>query len=213
MKLSFSRATRALCRSFSASLIVLGMATAATGQSIPSALVSYPELILHNGKILTVDERFSIAQAVAVRDGRFLKVGTNQEILALKGPATNVIDLQGRSVVPGFVDTHGHSHFVSPRGAGMVSGGNLTCETVDKCLEEIKAGVSKAKPGEWVRFGGVRNDILINQVTRVLHEPAQLRCLGKGQAPACGDGRRVQRREDRRTEWTHSRPGQWRAGP
>jgi predicted amidohydrolase YtcJ len=149
-----------------ASLFVLSMAAGAAAQTIPAALVKYPELILHNGKVLTVDEQFSIAQAVAVRDGRFLKVGTNQDVLALKGPQTQVIDLQGRSVTPGFIDTHGHGHFVSPRGAGLVSGGSLECATVEKCLDEIKAGVAKAKPGQWVRFGGVRNDVLINQVTR-----------------------------------------------
>ena len=152
--------------SLTVSLTALLMAAGAAAQSVPAELVSYPELVLHNGKVLTVDGRFSIAEAVAVRDGRVLKVGTSQQILALKGPQTQVIDLQGRSAVPGFIDPHGHGHFVSPRGSGMVSGGRLICETETTCLEEIKAGVAKAKPGQWVRFGGVRNDVLINQVTR-----------------------------------------------
>lgn len=152
--------------SLTVSSIVFGVTTGGTAQSIPPELVSYPQLILHNGKILTVDDAFSIHQAVAVRDGRFLKVGTNQEILALRGPATQVIDVEGRSVVPGFIDTHGHGHFLTPRGAGLVNGGRLTCETVTSCLDEIQAAVSKAQPGEWVRFRGVRNDVLITQVDR-----------------------------------------------
>lgn len=135
-------------------------------QSIPPELVSYPQLILHNGKVLTVDDRFTVAQAVAIRDGRILKVGADRDVLALRGPGTQMLDLQGRTVVPGFIDPHGHGHFVSPRGSGMVSGGNLVCETVAKCLEEIRAGVAKASPGQWVRFGGVRNDVLINQMNR-----------------------------------------------
>ena len=49
----------------------------------------------------------------------------------MRGPATQVIDLEGRSVVPGFIDTHGHGHFLTPRGAGLVDGDRLTCETVD----------------------------------------------------------------------------------
>jgi predicted amidohydrolase YtcJ len=146
--------------------MVLLAASGAAAQSVPPELVSYPELILHNGKVLTVDDRFSVTEAVAVRDGRILKVGTNGSVLALKGPETQLIDLKGRSVVPGFIDPHGHGHFVSPRGAGMVDGGRLVCPTEAKCLEEIAAGVAKGKPGEWVRFGGVRNDVLINQVTR-----------------------------------------------
>ncbi len=46
-------------------------------QNVPSKLLAYPEMILHNGKVLTVDEQFSIVPAVAIRDGRFLEVGTN----------------------------------------------------------------------------------------------------------------------------------------
>ena len=166
MSVIFGRAQQVFLWSIIVSSIVLLAPAGAAAQSIPAELVSYPELILHNGKILTVDDAFSIREAVAIRDGRFLKVGTNQEVQNLRGPATQVIDLEGRSLVPGFIDTHGHGHFVSPRGSGLVSGGNLTCETVQKCLEEIQAGVAKAQPGEWVRFGGVRNDVLIIQVDR-----------------------------------------------
>ena len=146
MRVLFSSARQAFSFLLTALLIVFATAIGAVGQSIPAELVSYPQTIYHNGKIVTVDDKFSIVEAVAIRDGRFLKVGTNQAVLALKGPATEVIDLKGRSVVPGFIDPHGHGHFVSPRGAGMVNGGSLTCETVEKCLEEIRAGVAKAKP-------------------------------------------------------------------
>src|SRR6476620_4313746 len=67
-----------------------------------------PDLILSNGKIITVDETFSIAQAVAVRGDRIVAVGTNQEINRLAGPNTRRIDLRGKSVVPGFIDDHAH---------------------------------------------------------------------------------------------------------
>ena len=83
-------------------------ASMSLAQSPPAKVLAYPQLILHNGKILTVDENFAIVQAVAIRDGLFLEVGTNREVLPLKGPDTRVIDLQGRSVVPGFIDTHLH---------------------------------------------------------------------------------------------------------
>ena len=73
-----------------------------------SAQQAAPDLILSNGKIITVDESFSIAQAVAVRGDRIVAVGTNQEINRLAGPNTRRIDLRGKSVIPGFIDDHAH---------------------------------------------------------------------------------------------------------
>src|SRR5678816_3868015 len=70
-----------------------------------------PDTILFNGKIITVDDQFSIAQAVAVRGSRIVAVGTNQNITRLAGPNTQRIDLRGRSVVPGPVSyTHLRAH-------------------------------------------------------------------------------------------------------
>src|SRR5262245_20193208 len=66
------------------------------------------DIILTNGKIITVDARFSIAQAVAVRGDRIVAVGTNQDISRVAGPGTRRIDLRGRSVVPGLIDNHAH---------------------------------------------------------------------------------------------------------
>src|ERR1700722_13869102 len=60
-----------------------------------------PDLILSNGKIITVDPRFTIAQAVAIRGERIVAVGTSQEIGHLAGPSTRKIDLKGKSVIPG----------------------------------------------------------------------------------------------------------------
>ena len=72
------------------------------------------DLILHNGKIITVDSGFSIQQAVAVKEGKITAVGTNQTVLAERGPKTRVIDLHGRAVLPGLFDSHVH-----PLGAGL----------------------------------------------------------------------------------------------
>src|SRR3954464_2676986 len=67
-----------------------------------------PDLILSNGKIITVDDTFSIAQAVAVRGDRIIAVGSNADITKLAGPNTRRIDLRGKSVVPGLIDNHAH---------------------------------------------------------------------------------------------------------
>jgi predicted amidohydrolase YtcJ len=66
------------------------------------------DLILHNGKIVTLDKRSSIAQAVAIRDGKFLAVGSDADVKRFSGAATKVIDLGGRTVVPGLNDSHTH---------------------------------------------------------------------------------------------------------
>lgn len=67
-----------------------------------------PQLILHHGRIATQDERRSFAEAVAIHGGRFVAVGTDREILALRDAQTEVIDLGGRTVVPGLNDSHLH---------------------------------------------------------------------------------------------------------
>jgi predicted amidohydrolase YtcJ len=86
-------------------LIVAGLTVTSSGLEAqqPGA-----DLILTNGKIITVDGQFSIAQAVAVRGDRIVAVGTNQEITRLAGPSTKRIDLRGKSVVPGMIDNHAH---------------------------------------------------------------------------------------------------------
>jgi predicted amidohydrolase YtcJ len=66
------------------------------------------ELILSNGKIITVDDRFTIAQAVAIKGDRIVAVGSNQDVGRLAGPATRRIDLKGRAVTPGIIDNHMH---------------------------------------------------------------------------------------------------------
>jgi predicted amidohydrolase YtcJ len=69
---------------------------------------SVADVILTNGKIVTVDDRFAISQGVAIRGDRILAVGSSQEMARLAGPATRRIDLRGRTVTPGLIDNHMH---------------------------------------------------------------------------------------------------------
>ncbi|XUJ35957.1 amidohydrolase family protein [Bradyrhizobium japonicum] len=78
------------------------------GAALTIREVLAPDTIFANGNILTVDDRFSVANAVAVRDGRFMAVGTTKDVLPLAGPRTNIVDLEGRTVLPGLIDTHAH---------------------------------------------------------------------------------------------------------
>ena len=67
-----------------------------------------PDKVMLNGKIVTVDKDFSVVEAVAIKDGKFVAVGSNAEIRALIGPNTEQIDLEGKTVLPGFIDPHVH---------------------------------------------------------------------------------------------------------
>src|ERR1051326_3648538 len=66
------------------------------------------DLILHNGKVATVDERFSSHEAIAVQDGRIVQVGRSADVLKRGGPRSEVVDLQGKLVLPGLMDSHAH---------------------------------------------------------------------------------------------------------
>src|SRR6266566_6159545 len=74
----------------------------------PEASARQADLILSNGKIITVDEKFTIAQAVAIRGDRVVAVGSNQAITPLAGPSTRTIDLKGKALIPGLIDNHMH---------------------------------------------------------------------------------------------------------
>lgn len=84
--------------------VIAGLLASASG-----AFAADADLILHNGKIVTVDPKFSVAQAVAVKGGRITAVGTNAAVLKERGSATRVVDLGGRTVLPGLIDSHVHA--------------------------------------------------------------------------------------------------------
>jgi imidazolonepropionase-like amidohydrolase len=78
-----------------------------------------PDVIYYNAKVVTVDERSSVAQAVAIKGDKFVAVGSNQDVRKLATPATRQIDLRGLTVVPGLTDNHLHTRGgpgVDPRG-------------------------------------------------------------------------------------------------
>ena len=110
-----------MLRRLQIALALLAFAASAQAQNVPPELLSYPQAIFHNGNILTVNEKFDRAQAVAVRDGKFLAVGTNDEVIRLKGPETKVYDLKGKMVIPGFVATDADNDIIA---------GNLYKETL-----------------------------------------------------------------------------------
>jgi predicted amidohydrolase YtcJ len=120
-------------------VVVAGAALAAptVAQAPPPA-----ETILVNGHIVTVDAGFTTAEAVAIGDGRFTAVGTTAAIRQLAGPSTTVIDLRGRTVIPGLADGHLHD-------AGGGPGVDLSrARTIPDILGAIAARVKTTRPGD-----------------------------------------------------------------
>ena len=92
------------------SKIGVGLALSALAATLPQLNQTPPaDLVLRNAKILTVDDGFREAAALAARDGRFVAVGSNDDVQPYIGPGTRVIDGRGRTVVPGLIDTHVHA--------------------------------------------------------------------------------------------------------
>lgn len=114
---------------------------------VSSGIAQPPDLIVHHGKIATVDARFTLAEAMSVRGDRILGVGTNDEILKTAGPATRLIDLGGKTVIPGLCDSHVHA-----TGAALYEYDHPIPEmdTVADVLKYIAGRAETLKDGDWI---------------------------------------------------------------
>jgi predicted amidohydrolase YtcJ len=132
------------------SRIAVVIAFAAVILASASALVTQTtqaDLVVVNAKVVTVDAAFSEARAFAVRDGRFVLVGTNDEVRALAGSATRVIDAQGRTVIPGIIDTHVHALGVA---AGEAAQPYRNLRSIPELQAWIRAEAARHPAGSWI---------------------------------------------------------------
>ena len=108
-----------------------------------------PNLILYNGKIVTVDQEFSIAEALAISNGRITAVGTNAEVRSLAASSTRLVDLEGKTVLPGLIDTHTH-----PLGAALYEFDHAVpeMETVEDVLDYFRQRARVVPEGSWIRL-------------------------------------------------------------
>ena len=121
---------------------------------ISAAQVAPADLVLVHGHIVTVDARDSVVQAVAIRSGIIVKVGSDAEVMKFVGhaPGLRVIDLKGHTATPGLIDTHAH---IADGGVGELYGVKLADATsVAEVVARVKAKVALLKSGEWVTGSG-----------------------------------------------------------
>ncbi len=111
----------------------------------------FADTVLINGRLYTMDPAISSAQALAVKDGTILQVGTDEAIRALAGEATQVLDLGGKSVTPGFIDAHNHLQVFGSLLDRFVALLPPEIRTLDSLLEKLKKSVDEANPGEWIQ--------------------------------------------------------------
>lgn len=149
---------RHACRATAPALFMAAVITLLAGPAIgqtgpPAAVLHHPDIVLANGKVISVDDRFSTHEAVAIRQDKILAVGTSAEIRALAGPKTRVIDLKGRTVIPGLIDVH--IHFLR---AGFRWRHEVRLDearSVSEILRLVQQRAAERPAGEWIiTFGG-----------------------------------------------------------
>src|SRR5579863_5717240 len=115
------------------------------------------DTVLLNGKVVTLDGASSVAQAIAIKDGRILASGSDTEIRRLAGTRTQVVDLGGRTVIPGLMDSHIHAlragltHSVELSWAGV--------PTLATALDLVRNAAKTMPAGAWIKVGGGWTDL------------------------------------------------------
>jgi predicted amidohydrolase YtcJ len=107
-----------------------------------------PDLILHNGNVITLDRASRLAQAIAVRSGRIAAVGSSEQLLKDAAPTMRVIDLAGRSVLPGLFDAHPHADREGLKARGGIPIAGL--HSVADIVEVVKRAAQTTPAGEWI---------------------------------------------------------------
>ena len=112
------------------------------------------DIIIQNGRVLTVNQSNEIAEAVAIRGNQILAVGSSSEMEEYLGPDTQVIDAEGKSVLPGFVDAHIHVGMFGLMDHGIINVAYPKVHSIADIQQLIREDAAKKKPGEWIKLNG-----------------------------------------------------------
>lgn len=107
------------------------------------------DLILHNGQIITVNKNDEILKAVVIKDGKITYVGDDATALSYAGAATEIFDLDGKTVTPGLIDSHIHMQWVG-KALQQINCRSPPITSIKDLQEEVRKKVVNAKPGEWI---------------------------------------------------------------
>lgn len=128
-------------------VVVTTLTVQARAQRGGTAQAPPADLVLTNGRIVTVDDGRPEAEAIAISKDRIQALGTAAEIRTMIGPATQVIDLEGQLAIPGFIESHGHFGGV---GGAQLQLNLMNVESWDTVIAMVAEAVSRARPGEWI---------------------------------------------------------------
>lgn len=105
------------------------------------------DLVIHQANVYTVDPAQPSAEAVAIKDGKILFVGSNEAVKAYIGPKTETIDAEGKFLMPGLIEGHGHIHGM---GASLVNLNLMKAKNWEEIVAMVAEAAKKAKPGDWI---------------------------------------------------------------
>lgn len=135
-----------------ASLVARPLAAALIALLASAAAAQPADSVLFNGKILVGDPGFSVREAIAIRDGKVLATGTSAAMRRLAGAGTRQVDLQGRTVIPGLIDSHMHAIRAALSFATEVNW--IGASSLEEALGRVREAARRAKPGGWLIVAG-----------------------------------------------------------
>ena len=113
------------------------------------------DTIIHNGTIYTVQDETPIVEAVAIKEGKVVYAGSYDEALKWKNEATELIDLEGKTMTPGFIESHGH---LMGLGYNELNLDLMDVKSYQEMVDRVKEAIDKSKPGEWILGRGWHQD-------------------------------------------------------
>jgi hypothetical protein len=148
-------------------LLLCPLLTVSQAQDLPPEILDYADTVLYNGQVLTMDgdrPPITVTEALAIRDGKIMAVGQNDRISRMAGPDTLRVDLKGKTVMPGIIDTHSHpnsyalSHYsqevIPPYLKFLEENGvrfaTVRWESPETVVADFKRFAESVAPGEWI---------------------------------------------------------------